>query len=99
MAYRLRMFNWCLLFQAQRPHKIDDVVITIPCQLTERRIVCPPKIAAAPSQPMCRDVERIDEQLFLGSGEYAPRAHCRNATRARLPFVLGITVNNLRAFF
>ena len=78
MAYRLRVF---LLFQAQRPHNVDDVEITIPCQLTERRIVCPPKIATAPSQPMHRNLKRINKQLFLARGEDAPLARGRACSR------------------
>src|SRR5262249_23979754 len=98
MAYRLRVFNWCLLFHAQRPHKVDDVEITIPCQLAERRIVCPPKIATAPSQPMGRDLKRINKQLFLARSEDSPRSHRRHAARAGFPFMLGIAVNDLGAF-
>src|SRR5262249_47425702 len=37
--------------------------------------------------------------LFLAGGEYASRAHRRNAASAGLSFMFGIAVNNLRAFF
>jgi len=69
---------------------INDIEIAIPCQLTEGSKMHPTEIAAAPSQPMPRDLEWINEQIFLGRGEDPARSHRRDASSTGFPFMSGI---------